>query len=217
MRVPVRVGVRMREAGAPRAREPRNLWAQGALDARALETGRGPSPGCRAWGRHGAREALPAAAVNSPGRGNPRGLREALGELGAGFGEADLGASPGGIGRAGKGVRAPVPGCLPQDLGAKRVLSDLPAALPASAAGWLSPGAARILSGGTWLSAPRAAQRSGREDRAGRRRGRLPRGERRGERGRVTLPLSQSWLLPAAVVQSTPAASPVPPCPTTWP
>lgn len=83
-----------------RAARAQSRWAQGALDARALETGRGPSPGCRAWGRHGAREALTAAATNSPGRGNLLGLREALGELGACFGEADPGASPGGLGRA---------------------------------------------------------------------------------------------------------------------
>lgn len=98
---------------------------RGRLTRGALGTGRGPSPGCRAWGRHGAREALTAAAANSPGRGNPRGLREALGELGACFGEADPGASPGGTGRAVRGVHVLVPGCLPQDsgLGAKRVLS----------------------------------------------------------------------------------------------
>lgn len=148
---------------APRAQ--RRRWAQGPRW--------GHSPRCRVWGCRGAREALAAAATNTPGRGNPRGLREALGKLGTCFGEADPGASRGDAGRAVKGVHVLVLGCLLQDpcLGAKGVLSlayptfPLPSLPPA--AGLLSPGAAQILFWGTWLCAPRAAQRPGREDRTG--------------------------------------------------
>ena len=111
-----------------------------------------------------------AAATNTPGRGNPRGLGEALGELGTCFGEADPGAPPGDAGRAVWGVHVLVLGCRLQDpcLGAKGVLSLASPTFPLPlAAGLLSPGAAQILFWGTWLCAPRTAQRPGKEDRTG--------------------------------------------------
>lgn len=120
------------------ARAQRRRWAPGARDAR----GPGDRVGTQPW--------VPGVEpVGGPGGcGSYRpGAREsswvsaALGKLGACFGEPDPGASPGGAGRAVRGVRVLVPGCLLQDpgVGTKGVLpqacrtSALPS-LPGSSA-----------------------------------------------------------------------------------
>lgn len=89
------------------ARAQRRRWAQG--------TGWGPNPGCREWGRCGAREALVAAAVNAPGRGNPRGLPRRLASWALALENQILERRPGtlggrwGVACSGAGPPLPVP------------------------------------------------------------------------------------------------------------
>ena len=140
--------------------------AQGTGGGSALGAGRG------------AREALAAAAANTLGRGNPRGLWRHLASRALCFGEPDPGASPRGSGRArvarwcmfksrATSSRTPAWGqrgfCL-QPVGPSRC--PLCLRRPAS-----QPRAAQIFFWGTCTRAPGAAQRPGRENRTGQRRG----------------------------------------------
>lgn len=166
------VWVLMHEAGArgESAEEALGPWDRMGAQSRVpgVRAARGPGgPGGCGSERPGARESAWAS--------------EALGELGACFGEPDPGASPGGAGRAARcyvfwcwaaSSSTPAGGrggfCLS--------LPGLPRCpLCPHAAGFLSLGAAHILFWGTWRCAPPPAQRPGREDRAGRRRAPSPR------------------------------------------
>lgn len=171
----------------------------------ALETGRGPSPGCRSWGA--------ARGPRGPvGCGNELpGARESAWASGGAWRAGRLlwrsrswsvarGHGEGGEGGARSGAWLPPPGLR---LGGKESsvpsLADLPAALSASAAGFLSPGAARILFWGTWLCASRAAPapRPGGQTGLGGGGGRLP-GAGNGAERVARLPFLPQSLAPAS-------------------